>query len=59
MTTTYGVINMKIAQTPGGEINSSPEYEDCRKLAIENQIPLKVVYQAAIDAWHERVQFST
>ncbi|MEJ2413064.1 MAG: nickel pincer cofactor biosynthesis protein LarC, partial [Anaerolineales bacterium] len=50
--TPYGEIQVKIASKPGGEENVSPEYEDCQKLARENKVPLKLVYQAALSAYY-------
>ncbi len=30
--------------------NTTPEYEDCRKIAEAKELPLKLVYNAAINA---------
>ena len=47
--TQWGAVRIKIAKWPGGEVaNVSPEYEDCRKLAHQNRVPLKQVVQAAM-----------
>ena len=52
--TEWGKVRVKIARWPSGEIsNASAEYEDCRKLAREHQVPLKRVMQAALRAWAE------
>jgi uncharacterized protein (TIGR00299 family) protein len=51
VTTPYGQVNLKVSQTPSGKIKFSPEYEDCRKLAAEKNIPLQDIYQAAINAY--------
>lgn len=51
VSTPYGEVRLKITQIPGGEIKISPEYEDCRKLAVEKDIPLRDIYQAAISAY--------
>jgi hypothetical protein len=32
----------------GTVTNCAPEYEDCRKIAAEHRVPLKVVMQAAM-----------
>lgn len=48
ITTPYGKVHVKVSQTPTGEEKISPEYEDCRKLALENDVPLGEIYQAAI-----------
>ncbi len=47
--TTWGAVRIKVARWPSGQIaNASPEYEDCRKLATQNQVPLKRVMQEAM-----------
>jgi len=48
VTTPYGEVRVKVSQTPTGKIKISPEYEDCRKLALEKKVPLQEIYQAAI-----------
>lgn len=48
--TAYGTVRVKVARAPGGEVNIAPEYEDCKRLARERGVPLKLVYQAAISA---------
>lgn len=48
--TEYGAVQVKIAHAPDGSINIAPEYEDCRRLARERGVPLKMIYQAAIAA---------
>jgi uncharacterized protein (TIGR00299 family) protein len=45
--TKYGKIRFKIAQWEGGVINLSPEYEDCKRLALKRKIPLKDVFEEA------------
>ncbi|NWF93061.1 MAG: nickel pincer cofactor biosynthesis protein LarC [Syntrophaceae bacterium] len=45
--TRYGKIRFKLAQWEGKVVNLSPEYEDCRKLALERKVPLKDVYEEA------------
>lgn len=52
VTTPYGKVNVKISQTPAGDIKISPEYEDCRKLAVEKKVPLREIYQAASSAYN-------
>lgn len=50
--TEWGKVRVKVARWPHGEVaNSSPEYEDCRRLAREHRIPLKRVIQAAMRAY--------
>jgi len=46
--TEWGPVRIKIARWPSGEIaNAAPEYEDCRSLATEHSVPLKVVTEQA------------
>jgi len=43
--TTYGVIAAKRIQDPQGNIRIIPEYEVCRKVAVEQNVPLRIVYE--------------
>lgn len=52
--TEYGAVQVKIAHAADGTINVAPEYDDCRRIARERGVPLKVVYQAAIAAARQR-----
>ncbi len=40
----FGRINVKQVKGPDGSIKNIPEYEDCKKIAREKNIPIKVVY---------------
>ncbi|MBF0117656.1 MAG: nickel pincer cofactor biosynthesis protein LarC [Desulfobacterales bacterium] len=42
--TRYGHINVKQIQEIDGSIRLVPEYEECKRIALENNIPLKIVY---------------
>lgn len=44
--TEWGAITVKQGIKNGEVFQSSPEYEECRKIAEENGVPLKQVYQA-------------
>ena len=46
--TPWGDVRMKVANLNGAVANAAPEYEDCRRIAAENQIPLKRVMQEAM-----------
>ena len=48
--TAFGAVRIKVATAPDGTRNVAPEYEDCRRIAAERGVALKVVYQAAIAA---------
>ena len=46
--TTLGNIRVKIGGVDESMRNISPEYEDCRKIALEKGIPIKRVYDEAL-----------
>jgi hypothetical protein len=43
--TSYGVIAVKRIKDPQGNIRIIPEYEVCRKIALEQNVPLRIVYE--------------
>ncbi len=49
--TAYGPVDVKVASREGEVLNAQPEYEDCRRLAVESGQPLKRIQQAALLAW--------
>jgi uncharacterized protein (DUF111 family) len=52
ISTQWGTVHMKIARSASGNVlNAAPEYEDCRRIAAENKVPLKQVVQQAAQAW--------
>ncbi len=51
VSTLWGEIRIKIASMNGAITNYAPEYEDCRRIAAEHRVPLKVVMAAAVEAW--------
>ena len=46
--TRWGQVRMKVASMNGTVTNYAPEYEDCRRIAAENHVPLKSVMQEAL-----------
>lgn len=50
VSTPYGRVRVKLAYGPGGHVHLAPEYEDCKRLAREKQVPLKEVYNAALSS---------
>ena len=47
--TQWGKVRIKIARLRSGKIaNAAPEFEDCRRLAVEHSVPLKQVTQEAM-----------
>ncbi|MCJ7715893.1 MAG: nickel pincer cofactor biosynthesis protein LarC [Anaerolineales bacterium] len=51
--TPYGKVRVKIAESSPDIKKVSPEYEDCRKLAIEKGIPISLVYQEIIRSYQD------
>ncbi len=49
--TRWGDVRLKIASMNGTITNYAPEYEDCKKLAAENHVPLKSVMNEAMEAY--------
>jgi uncharacterized protein (DUF111 family) len=45
--TPWGSVRIKISSINGTVCSATPEYDDCRKLAEGNHVPLKTVIEAA------------
>ncbi len=48
MESVLGVISVKVKYLGGKAVSASPEYEDCREIALESGISLQDVYQQAM-----------
>ncbi len=48
VTTKWGDVRLKIASMNGTVTNYAPEYDDCKRIAAEHQVPLKDVMQEAV-----------
>lgn len=46
MDSSFGRIPVKRIRYPGGEVRYAPEYEVCRRIALEKGVPLRTVYDA-------------
>ena len=46
--TPHGIVRMKLSHAPDGQVHAAPEYDDCKRIAREKNLPLKVVYEAAL-----------
>ena len=51
--TPWGEVRLKLGSLGSNVTNCAPEYEDCRRIAAEHKIPLKVVMQEAIRLYLE------
>jgi uncharacterized protein (TIGR00299 family) protein len=49
--TPFGTVRMKIGRKAGHVVTASPEFEDCRRLAHEAGVALRMVMDAARSAW--------
>jgi uncharacterized protein (DUF111 family) len=45
--TKHGEIRFKLAKWEGKMVNLSPEYEDCKRVALKKKVPLKEVFEEA------------
>jgi len=54
VSTKWGDVRMKLANLNGSVSHYAPEYEDCRRIASEQNVPLKTVIQEAIKVYLER-----
>jgi uncharacterized protein (TIGR00299 family) protein len=52
VTTPYGDVRFKIARRDGVELNASPEFDDCARLAAQHGVSVKAVQAAAVKARH-------
>lgn len=48
--TTFGSVEVKVGRLDGRKVQTSPEFESCRRLAEAKDVPIKAIYQAAIAA---------
>lgn len=48
VTTPWGLVEGKVAVLSDGSLSFSPEFEACRKIATEQNLPLKDVYETAL-----------
>ena len=46
--TEFGTIRIKIGERDGKTVTTSPEYEDCRKAAMEHKVAVRQVYESAV-----------
>ena len=52
--TPWGEVRIKIGSAGAAELNAAPEYEDCRRIAADHQLPLKTVMQEALRLYLEK-----
>jgi uncharacterized protein (DUF111 family) len=54
--TNYGDVRIKITRVNGRILHVAPEYDDCRKLAVEKDVPLQRVISEALRAYDAGVK---
>ena len=52
--TRFGDVRVKVSRTDGRVQHASPEYEDCRKLAEDGNVPLQEVMDQAMLRFEEQ-----
>ncbi len=56
ISTAFGDINLKIASKNGSIIKFSPEYDDCKRIALETGLPLIQIYNEAVMEGQKKLQ---
>jgi uncharacterized protein (TIGR00299 family) protein len=54
--TEFGNVRVKVARANGRILRAAPEYEDCRRLAAERDVPLQRVMAETIKRYEEEVK---
>src|SRR5271165_6458193 len=52
--TPWGEVRIKIGRVNGSDSQAAPEYEDCRHIAAEQNVPLKTVMQEALRVYLDK-----
>jgi uncharacterized protein (DUF111 family) len=50
--TSYGRVRIKLAERNGSVINAQPEFEDCRALALQHRVPVKLIQAEALAVYY-------
>ncbi len=59
VSTPWGRVRVKVSSDAGEVMHAQPEYEDCRRLALERDVPLKDVQRAALAAVNADLRLSS
>jgi uncharacterized protein (TIGR00299 family) protein len=54
VSTQFGEVRIKLARVNGHIRQASPEFDDCRKVAAEKNVPLQQVFDEAMRQWNAR-----
>ncbi|MFC1515921.1 nickel insertion protein, partial [Thermodesulfobacteriota bacterium] len=44
----YGIVSAKRVTDPQGSVRMVPEYESCKKIALEKNLPIRIVYDTIL-----------
>jgi len=53
VSTRFGPVRIKIGSQNGKPINAQPEFEDCRRIAQKQKVPIKQVWAEALASYHQ------
>jgi len=53
VSTRFGPVRIKIGSQNGMPINAQPEFEDCRRIAQKQKVPIKQVWAEALASYHQ------
>lgn len=53
VSTPWGPVRVKVGRYRDTEVNAAPEFEDCRRLAADHNLPVKRVMEAALQAYRQ------
>lgn len=56
--TIYGSVQVKLKQMDGQMIGAKPEFEDCQRLAQQQGVPVRLVYEAALATAYQLYKLS-
>ncbi len=54
--TDFGTVRVKVSRLDGEVVNITPEYDDCKKQAQKLHVPLKRIYQAAVEQGSRQIR---
>jgi len=54
--TPYGPVKVKVGSLDGSPLKISPEYDDCKKIARREKLPIKKVYEDVLRLAHSRLK---
>ncbi len=54
VSTSFGEVRVKISRVNGRILHVAPEYDDCRKLAVEKNVPLQLVISEALRSYQSK-----